>query len=252
MNRAPSARHHERPHTSAVPHPPKVFLHGARPVSRWLIRRWYDVHVHTPEQFPATGPVVVAANHVGFADGPLLAAFAPRPVHALTKEEMFVGPLGPFLRTAGQIPLQRRGVDPRAVRASLRVLRDGGTVGVFPEGSRGAGELQRFHRGAAYLSMVSGAPVVPVSFFGTREPGGTSGSLPPRRARIDMVVGEPIDMPRVAWPRKKAEVAERSLQLRDHMLAQLRRAKADTGRQLPGPLSEGDFEPLPGNLLEGH
>ena len=53
------------------------------------------------------GPVIFAANHVGVVDGPLLAIFAPRPVHALTKVEMFRGRLGRFLRASGQMPLDR-------------------------------------------------------------------------------------------------------------------------------------------------
>ena len=116
--------------------------------------------------------MILASNHVGVADGPLLAIFSPRPVHALTKQEMFEGRMGRFLRDAGQIPLDRFNSDPAAVKACLRVLRDGGAVGIFPEGSRGAGEFDRFHRGAAYLALVSGAPIVPVIQFGTREPGG--------------------------------------------------------------------------------
>ena len=78
---------------------------------------------------------------LGFIDGPLLAILAPRPVHALTKREMFTGALGPFLRQSGQIPLWRETVDPVAVRTACGSLRDGGCVGVFPEGTRGAGEL---------------------------------------------------------------------------------------------------------------
>ena len=62
---------------------------------------------------PATGPVVMAANHVGWLDGPLLAICSPRPVHALTKQEMFAGALGAFLRAVGQIPLDRFHVDVR-------------------------------------------------------------------------------------------------------------------------------------------
>ena len=84
-------------------------------------------------------------------DGPLMAIFAPRPVHALTKIEMFRGFLGRFLTAAGQIPLDRFHTDPRAVRLAVHVLREGGVVGIFPEGARGAGELDLFHRGAAYL-----------------------------------------------------------------------------------------------------
>ena len=79
--------------------------------------------------------MIFACNHVGVVDGPLLAIFAPRPVHALTKEEMFKGFMERFLLSAGQIPLDRFHTDPRAVKTCLRVLRDGHVVGIFPEGS---------------------------------------------------------------------------------------------------------------------
>ena len=60
------------------------------------------MHVVDGHELPATGPVILACNHVGVVDGPLLAIFAPRPVHALTKQEMFKGCHGP-------VPAQRRG-----------------------------------------------------------------------------------------------------------------------------------------------
>ena len=81
----------------------------------------------------------MAANHVGWIDGPLLAICSPRPVHALTKQEMFEGPLGSFLLRSGQIPLDRFHVDVRAIRIALKALRESQAVGVFPEGTRGAG-----------------------------------------------------------------------------------------------------------------
>jgi 1-acyl-sn-glycerol-3-phosphate acyltransferase len=130
-------------------HPTRWLLRGGRPGARWLIRRWYDVRVHHAERFPASGPVVVAANHIGVIDGPLLAIFAPRPVHALTKIEMFQGPLGGFLHLVGQIPLDRLRTDPPAIRTSLQVLEAGGAVGVFPEGTRGPGTLETFRAGRA-------------------------------------------------------------------------------------------------------
>ena len=179
---------------------------------------------------------MVTANHIGIIDGPLMATFAPRPVHALTKIEMFDGRLGRFLTFAGQIPLDRSRTDPFAVRMALRVLRDSGTVGVFPEGTRGNGELDSFRRGAAYLAMVTGAPVVPLTFIGSREPGGHTNSLPPRRARIDIVVGQPIPVDAVPWPRLSTEVAALSDDLHQQMLTGLKDALAETGRDLPGPL----------------
>ena len=53
--------------------------------------------MHHTDRVPADGPVIFASNHVGVIDGPMLAVYAPRPVHALTKVEMFKGVLGLFL-----------------------------------------------------------------------------------------------------------------------------------------------------------
>lgn len=233
------------PRTDRTPHPRRYLLHPLRPVARWIIRRRYEVVVHHAERVPATGPVVLAANHAGVIDGPLLAIFAPRPVHALTKSEMFEGRLGGFLRRSGQVPLDRFRTDVAAVRACLRVLRDGGVVGIFPEGRRGSGELERFHRGAAYFALAAGATVVPVAMFGTREPGGASGSLPRRGATLHLVVGRPVGVPHQPWPRTREQVGELSRSLWEHMRAELDAARRETGGVLPGPLPLGDLEPDP-------
>lgn len=245
--------HHLPPSSAAVPHPQRAMLTGLRPAARALVRRRWDVRLHFPERMPATGPVVLAANHIGVLDGPLLAIFAPRPVHALTKHEMFHGRTGRFLHRAGQIPVDRFAVDPRAVRTSLRVLRDEGVVGVFPEGRRGDGTLRRFHHGAAYLSLVSGAPVVPVAFLGSREPGGDAGSVPARGGAIDLLLGEPVTLGTRPWPRTAGMVREASMLLREQMTATLDEARRTTGRELPGPLPAGQLEddPATGLVDEG-
>ena len=196
--------HLELPRTDTVPHPKRYLLEPLRPVARGIIRRRYDVVVHHPERGPAAGPVVFAANHAGVIDGPLLAIFAPRPVHALTKIEMFGGRLGTFLLHAGQVPLDRFRTD-----------------------------------------VAAGATVVPVSFFGTREPGAASGSLPPRGGRIDVVIGRPTGVPARAWPRTREQVETTSRSLWEHMRAELDEARRLTGRDLPGPLPPGDLEPDP-------
>src|SRR5207342_3280068 len=172
-------------------HPPTWLLHAGRPTSRWLIRRRYDVREHGAGNVPPQGPVIVAANHTGVIDGPLLAIFGPRPVHALTKREMFEGRLGRFLQASGQIPLDRLATDRAAIRACLHVLEHGGAVGIFPEGNRGAGDLTRFRNGAAYLALVTGAPIVPLMMYGTRPPGGGKDALPEPGTVIDLVYGAP-------------------------------------------------------------
>lgn len=237
--------HHEPPSSTHVRHPSRVALHRLRPAAQRVVRRRYDVRVHRPERVPTGGPVVLVANHIGVLDGPLLAIFSPRPVHALTKSEMFRGRTGRFLHFAGQIPVERYEVDPRAVRTSLRVLRDGSVLGVFPEGTRGDGELRRFHHGAAYLALVSGAPAVPVTFLGTREPGGGIDSTPAPGSRLDLVFGEPVELGRHPWPRTRGMVRETSALLMERTRATLTEALALTGRTLPGPLPPGQIEDDP-------
>ena len=238
--------HLDPPRSDRVPGVPRYLLHSPlRPLARFLIRRRYDVRVTDPGNVPASGPVIYASNHVGIFDGPLLGIFAPRPAHALTKREMFRGLFGRFLWHAGQIPLDRYNPDPRAVKTCLRALRNGHAIGIFPEGNRGAGDLARFHRGAAYLALVSGAPVVPVTILGSRDPGGSISSLPRRGATIDLVFGEVWRTEPQSWPRTREQVEKASLFLREHMLVQLDRARASTGRELPGPLPPTDVDPDP-------
>jgi 1-acyl-sn-glycerol-3-phosphate acyltransferase len=225
-------------------HPPTWLLHGGRPASRWLIRRRYDVREHGVGRVPPQGPVIVAANHTGVIDGPLLAIFGPRPVHAVTKEEMFHGALGPVLRMTGQIELDRSVTDVRAVRTCLHVLERGGAVGIFPEGNRGAGELATIRNGAAYLALVTGAPVVPLMLYGTRPHGGGKDAMPPRGATIDLVYGAPYRVRQTPWPRTRTVVAATSAALHARMLEELAAGLALTGQTLPGPMPGAQPEPV--------
>jgi len=180
--------------------------------------------------------VIVAANHTGVIDGPLFSIFGPRPVHALTKEEMFRGPLGPLLWVTGQIEVDRFATDLRAIRACLHVLEHGGAIGIFPEGNRGAGDFTRFRNGAAYLALVTGAPIVPLVMFGTRPPGGGKDALPANHGVIDLVYGAPFRVPRTPWPRTRTLVAATSEALHVRMQEELAAGLALTGQTLPGPI----------------
>jgi 1-acyl-sn-glycerol-3-phosphate acyltransferase len=209
-----------------------------------LLQRRWDITVRGAEHVPTRGPVVVAANHIGFLDGPLLAILTPRPVHVLTKREMYDGTLGRFLTASGQIPVFREGPDPAAVKTALRVLRDGNAVGVFPEGTRGAGDVAHVKPGAAYLAMAAGAPVVPLVFLGTRLPGGSNNSVPPPRSPFVMSFGAPIPVEPRRWPRRQPDTHALSARIRETLLATLDEAQQATGMTLPGPIPGTDKEIL--------
>ncbi len=226
----------ELPSTTGVRVPRTRLLTAGRPLAQALIRGWWDVELHGAERVPTSGPLVMAANHVGWIDGPLLAISSPRPVHALTKQEMFSGPLGLLLRASGQIALDRFHVDVAAIRSAVATLRAGHAVGVFPEGTRGAGDMTSPRAGAAYLALVSGAPVVPVSFLGTRVPGGSDGSIPPRGSRIAMTFGDPVDLGHLPWPRTQEQVDAASARVTTAILQTIQMAQETTGMTLPGPI----------------
>jgi 1-acyl-sn-glycerol-3-phosphate acyltransferase len=225
----------ELPSTAGVRAPHHRFLQHGRFVLDGVIRVWWDLEVHGAENVPRTGPVVMAANHVGWLDGPLLAICAPRPVHALTKMEMFSHGMGAFLVAVGQIPLDRFHVDVNAIRVAVKALEEGMCVGVFPEGTRGAGDMASPRAGAAYLSLVTGAPVVPVAFLGTRMPG-TDRTLPPRGTRLAMTFGEPVDLGTRPWPRTQQDMADAAGRVTDAILQTIQIAEKETGMTLPGPL----------------
>jgi 1-acyl-sn-glycerol-3-phosphate acyltransferase len=236
--------HLDLPRTLDAVHPPHRLLRALRPVARTGLSGRYDIRLHGVEHVPPLGAAIVASNHIGLLDGPLMAAFTPRPVHVLTKKEMFDGHTGTLLRAVGQVPLARHEVDVGAVKDCVRVLRDGGVVGIYPEGSRGDGELRVFHRGVAYLALVTGAPVVPLVMFGTRERGGGVDSVPPRGARFDFVYGAPVYLEQHSWPRTQAVVRRTAADLRNRLVAHLVDAMALTGRPLPGPIPGVDPDDL--------
>ena len=99
----------------------------ARWIGTWLWIPVYRLHVHGRERIPATGPVVVVANHSAFIDGPLLFGLFRRRTVFWVKQEMFTGPLGWALSRIGQIPVRRgaRRVDCRGAAPveSTRALR---------------------------------------------------------------------------------------------------------------------------------
>src|SRR4051812_11056441 len=112
-------------------------------VARWIGTWWYRpvmrVRVHHRDRVPATGPVVLVANHSSLVDGPLLFGLLGRRAVFLVKNEMFTGAIGWWLRRIGQLSVLRGAPDRRALTGAVGVLRPGGPVGVFPGGTPRSG-----------------------------------------------------------------------------------------------------------------
>jgi 1-acyl-sn-glycerol-3-phosphate acyltransferase len=223
------------PHTDRLPATKEWFLRLTRPVVRYGLRLGWRVQVHGARNVPRSGPVILAANHIGLLDGPALVALTRRLTFALVKREAFTGAVGRFLIHLGQISLNRREIDPQAIKRAVQVLRAGKVLAVFPEGGRSGGEVAWAKGGAAYLAMITGAPIVPVAILGTREPGQRKNQIPQLRKPIHVVYGEPFNVPRSSWPRRRAAVAKWTEVVRERLANHVVAAQAVTGLPLPGP-----------------
>lgn len=140
-------------------------------VARWLgqhpVPRLLRMQVTGAEHIPATGPVLLVANHSAFLDGPVLFAATPREGRFLVKAELYRGSLARALSWLDQVPVNRGRADRTALLAARSALGEGRLVGVFPEGSRGHGDVSTVRDGVGWLVAHAQVPVVPVALLGT-------------------------------------------------------------------------------------
>jgi 1-acyl-sn-glycerol-3-phosphate acyltransferase len=175
--------------------PPRGLPEGAigwiheigRLIGRYTLRPAFKVRVHGIERVPRTGPLVVIANHSSMIEPQLIFGMLPRRSAFLVKEQLFRGVFGRFLLQLGQIPVKRGEVGRKPLLTAVGVLKGGGVVGIFPEGTRGTGDVGNAERGAAWLVRSARATVVPVATRGTLRPADGKKRF---RPRVDILVGE--------------------------------------------------------------
>ncbi|SEC69081.1 1-acyl-sn-glycerol-3-phosphate acyltransferase [Nocardioides exalbidus] len=149
---------------------------------------------------PATGPVIVASNHLSFVDSVVIPCIVPRKVVFLAKSDYFTGSgvkgaaQRAWFEGLGMLPVDRD--DTKAALASLdtalEVLGRGEAFGIYPEGTRSRdGRIYRGRTGVAHLALTAGCPVVPVGLTGTPDIQ-PIGSNVPRLAKVTVRFGEPI------------------------------------------------------------
>jgi len=179
-----------------------------------LIRWFFRLRVTGVEHVPATGPVVLAANHQSMWDVPLHVLASPRPIQFMAKQELYRPPFPAVWWTIlGGFSVRREIADLRAVDIALAVLERGEVLGIYPEGRRSkTGALLPFLDGAAWLALRTGAPIVPTGIVGSarKGPWGTR----PRRRPVRVAFGPSIPVDREDDPvmrRKRADALTEEL-----------------------------------------
>lgn len=164
------------------------------------------VEVEGTPNIPREGGFILLANHQSLLDPVLLQAVLPRPLHTLTKSTQFAAPgMGWLLPALHAIPVRRYRVDAQAVRTLLRILREGGGVGIYPEGERSwDGRLQPLRRGTVRVVLAAGVPVIPCGIEGSWALW-PRWSARPRRHRVRIRIGAPLDLGPPAGRREREE-----------------------------------------------
>jgi len=173
-----------------------------------LLRGYFRMRISGAERIPRTGAAIIAPNHKSFWDSFFVAVATPRHLRFMGKSELFEGRWGRPLVRLGAFPVRRGEADRDALDTAREILRQGGLLALFPEGTRvrDPDSLGAPRRGAARLALESGAPLVPAALSGTDRL--FAGPLP-RPKRVQVAFSEPIPVSELpATPSAAGELIE--------------------------------------------
>lgn len=156
--------------------------------------------VYGKENLLIQGKAIIVANHRSMADPVLLSMICPRVIHYMAKKEIFKSKAGSlFFRMLFAFPVDRKKADLQSLKSALQVLNEGKVFGIFPEGKRAVTyELDSLERGAAFLAVRSGAPLIPVYIHPDSY----------RRCHPIVMVGKPLNVSNIVANAKKSELIE--------------------------------------------
>jgi 1-acyl-sn-glycerol-3-phosphate acyltransferase len=158
-------------------------------------------------------PYILAANHVSYLDWILLYSifrfFYGKRITFVAKAKLFYHfPLKYLTEYGGAICLERNSNSTHSIREALSVLKSGGILGIFPEGTRSdTGKLQKGENGIGLIASIAGVPVVPVGLNGFHEmlP---KGAVLPRIARGNIKIGKPIIFNKIRTENRREQIVK--------------------------------------------
>jgi 1-acyl-sn-glycerol-3-phosphate acyltransferase len=180
------------------------------------------------EHVPRSGGALLVSNHLSHLDVFVLGLLLHRPLNYVARSSLFIPVLGPFIRSVGGFPIQREGMGAQGLKETLRRIKNGGIVTLFPEGTRSRdGELADLKAGIAVLAARTRVPVVPAAVAGTFEAWPRSRRFPGCHP-VRVHYGQPIMPDELAGLDAEAVTAL----IRDRILECQRIARRDLARDL--------------------
>lgn len=153
-----------------VKYPRRVAIRkGLTSLSKLLLTLLADLQPSGRERLPEKGPVILAGNHVAALEPVLMAVFTPGVIEFVGNGDIPFDPnYAPFARAYGLIPVNRGNLDRKGLQTALDVLKQGGILGIFPEGGTWDPANMQAQTGVAWLSYRAQAPVLPIGFGGMK------------------------------------------------------------------------------------
>lgn len=146
-----------------------MFYYVAKFFATMFMKLMFRIEVVGSENIPKTGGIVVCGNHVSNYDAVLVGICMKRAVSFMAKKELYdVKGLSFLVKRLKTIPIDRSKTDMAAFKTAIKVLRQGGVIGIFAQGTRvKEGEDKKAKGGAALFALTADVPVVPVAISGS-------------------------------------------------------------------------------------
>jgi len=163
---------------------------------------YYKFDVIGKDNIPSSGSLIICSNHIHWADPVIVACKSTRrQMHYMAKMELFKNNfVSWFLKKLNVFPIKRGQSDVGAIKNTLRLLKDGKVLGIFPEGTRVKGEDEKKpEAGLAMFAVKSKATVIPVNIAGDYK----------FRSTITITIGKPILLEQYFGKKVNKEEVER-------------------------------------------
>lgn len=169
----------------------------------WYCKIVYRIKIIGKENVPKEGALLFCGNHRTYLDPPLITVTAGRKMSFMAKEELKKSPLMRFLCfTFDGIWVKRDSKDIGPLKTAMKVLKSGGCIGIFPEGTRNGMEKNdgKLKNGAAYMALKTGAKIVPIGIQGQAKP----------FTKNVIIYGEPLDFSKYNSKKVDKEVEDKA------------------------------------------